>query len=344
MTTGDSRDSARTQLTAVRDVLLRQRLPAAGQIDSALRLSDPELKKFLVSSALWGKTGSIVFGAGAARSGDDLVACEEVFRELGEWQLMHGRANRDVADWVTFFRARRGLPFVGTRDWPQQLSREPVPWTVREVWLAVVAQAVTIGAAWGFTYLAGALWANPNLDIWVLVPTLFELLLLLPVWWFAIHKHHAPLRSLGFTKFPLWVLGAGFGLLFAFFVFEGFYASLLAHFGLDVQQDLTPLMRRLASPWPLFVTAAIIAPVVEETFSRGFVFTGLRARYHWAWAATISAALFAAAHLELTFFIPAFLLGFLFAYLFQKSNSIWPGMIIHAAMNTFAMTVTYLQM
>jgi uncharacterized protein len=344
VTTGDSRDSARTQLTAVRDVLLRQRLPAAAQIDSALRLSDPELKKFLVSPALWGKTGSIVFGAGAARSGDDLVEFEEVFRELGEWQLMHGRANRDVVDWVTFFRARRGLPFVATRDWPQHLSREPVPWTVREVWLAVVAQALTIGAAYGLTYLVADLWEHPNLDLWVLVPTLFELLFLVPVWWYAIHKHHASLRSLGFTKFPLWVLGAGIGLLFAFFVFEGFYAALLAYFGLEVQEDIGPLMSRLANPWPLFITTALWAPFVEETFSRGFVFAGLRTRYHWAWAATISAALFAAAHLDLTFFIPAFLLGLLFAYLFQKSNSIWPGMIIHAALNTLAMTVTYLQM
>ena len=88
----------------------------------------------------------------------------------------------------------------------------------------------------------------------------------------------------------------------------------------------------------------VVAPVVEETFFRGFVFAGLRGRYDWRWAAAISSALFAAAHLELTFFIPAFVLGYIFAYLYQRSGSVWPGMIIHAAMNALAMAVLYLQL
>ena len=67
-------------------------------------------------------------------------------------------------------------------------------------------------------------------------------------------------------------------------------------------------------------------------------------RNDWRWAAAISAALFAAAHLELTFFIPAFVLGYIFAYLYQRSGSVWPGMIIHAAMNALAMAVLYLQL
>ena len=103
-------------------------------------------------------------------------------------------------------------------------------------------------------------------------------------------------------------------------------------------------MRQLSTPWPLIVTIVFIAPFVEEVFFRGFVFAGLRARYDWRWAAAISSALFAAAHLELTFFIPAFVLGYVFAYLYQRSGSVWPGMIVHAAMNALAMAVLYLQL
>ena len=58
----------------------------------------------------------------------------------------------------------------------------------------------------------------------------------------------------------------------------------------------------------------------------------------------MSSALFAAAHLEVTFFVPAFILGYLFAYLYQRSNSIWPGMIIHALVNALAMAILFLQM
>ena len=85
----------------------------------------------------------------------------------------------------------------------------------------------------------------------------------------------------------------------------------------------------------------LVGPVAEETFFRGFVFAGLRSRYDWRVAAAISAALFAAAHLQLTFFIPAFALGFLFAYLYQRSNSIWPGLIFHMLLNGIALTIAY---
>jgi uncharacterized protein len=100
-----------------------------------------------------------------------------------------------------------------------------------------------------------------------------------------------------------------------------------------------PVFGELATPWPLVFSVVIVAPLVEETFFRGFVFNGLRGRMHWAWAAAISAALFAAAQLELLFFLPAFALGFLFAFLYQRSNSIWPGMALHFVLNSIAMIV-----
>jgi uncharacterized protein len=80
----------------------------------------------------------------------------------------------------------------------------------------------------------------------------------------------------------------------------------------------------------------ILAPLVEEVFFRGFVFNGLRGRMDWWWAAVISGALFAAAHLDPLFLLPAFLIGILLAFLYQKTNSIWPGMIVHFLVNSLA--------
>jgi membrane protease YdiL (CAAX protease family) len=217
-----------------------------------------------------------------------------------------------------------------------------VPWRTRDVWLGVAAVALIVAVSYGLVYLLRALSVRPNPDLWVaLFPNLFELLFLVPVWWFSVHKYHASPKTLGFVSFKFSILAVGLGLLFAFYVFNGFYASLLSDFGLRVQADLTPVFRQLSTPWPLFVAVVLVGPVAEETFFRGFVFTGLRSRYDWRVAAAISAALFAAAHLELTFFIPAFALGFLFAYLYQRSNSIWPGLIFHMLLNGIALTVAY---
>jgi len=226
----------------------------------------------------------------------------------------------------------------------EQVKRVSVPWSTRDVWLGMIAAALIVAAGWAIAYTLGALSLRPDLDLWVaLFPTLVELLFLVPVWWFSVRKYHASLRTLGFVNFKFSVLAAGLGLLFAFYMFNGLYAYLLRDLGLRVQTDLTPVLRQLSSPWPLFVAVVVIAPVVEETFFRGFVFGGLRSRYDWRWAAAISAALFAAAHLQITFFIPAFILGYLFAYLYQRSNSIWPGIIIHVLVNAFALAVVYVQ-
>jgi CAAX protease family protein len=231
---------------------------------------------------------------------------------------------------------------LGLRDLFKK-RRPTVPWSTHDVWLGVLTAAVIVAAVYGLAYALSALSLRPNVDLWVAVaPTLLELLFLVPVWWFAVRKHHASLKTLGFVNFRFSVVAVGIGLLFAFYIFNGVYASLLHALGLQVQTDLTPVMRQLSSPWPLFVATVLVAPVVEETFFRGFVFGGLRSRYDWRWAAAISAALFAVAHLQITFFIPAFILGYLFAYLYQRSDSIWPGMIMHALVNAVAMTVLFL--
>ena len=227
----------------------------------------------------------------------------------------------------------------------EPVRRVAVPWTTRDVWLGVIAAALIVAAGWAVAYSLRALSIRPDVDLWVaLFPTLIELLFLVPVWWFSVRKYHAPLRTLGFVNFKFSALAVGLGLLFAFYMFNGLYATLLRAFGLQVQTDLTPVLRQLSSPWPLFVAVVLVAPVVEEVFFRGFVFGGLRSRYDWRWAAAISAALFAAGHVQITFFIPAFILGCLFAYLYQRSNSIWPGWILHTLVNGLAMTIVFLRM
>jgi hypothetical protein len=74
---------------------------------------------------------------------------------------------------------------------------------------------------------------------------------------------------------------------------------------------------------------------VEETFFRGFLFAGFRGRLGWNKAALLSSAIFAAAHLQPSVLVPTFVLGYIFSYLYQKSNSIFPGMLMHFLVNGF---------
>ena len=46
---------------------------------------------------------------------------------------------------------------------------------------------------------------------------------------------------------------------------------------------------------------------------------------------------FAAAHLDLVALIPTFILGCVLAYVYHRSNSVWPGVILHFLVNAFGL-------
>jgi hypothetical protein len=84
------------------------------------------------------------------------------------------------------------------------------------------------------------------------------------------------------------------------------------------------------------LAVAVIAPVSEEIIFRGFVFRWLQGRMPLWGAVLVSAAIFSAAHAgwaEPSLFLPVFLGGVLLAYVYAKSRSVWPGVIIHMAIN-----------
>ncbi len=167
------------------------------------------------------------------------------------------------------------------------------------------------------------------------------LLLLVPVWYLTMYKYGASWADLGLRRFELRDLAIGAGLMIISFLFNLVYASFLGIFGLQIQPDIGPVFDTTAFPLLLLFGGAIIAPIVEEVFFRGFVFAGLRKRWNWRAAAVISAGVFAVAHLVPTSILPIFILGFIFAFLYQLSGSIWPAILMHMLTNTLALTGAY---
>jgi uncharacterized protein len=86
----------------------------------------------------------------------------------------------------------------------------------------------------------------------------------------------------------------------------------------------------------LLVGAALVAPVCEEIFFRGFAFPGLLNAMSALAAALLSSALFAIAHTDLGSLVPLFVIGLVLAWARWRTNSLWPGIIIHMANNTLA--------
>lgn len=106
-----------------------------------------------------------------------------------------------------------------------------------------------------------------------------------------------------------------------------------------LSDPLLPLIKVLGDatslPWML-VLLAIIVPLGEEVFFRGFVHGGLRARWGVMTGILVSSLFFAAVHVQLVHSVPIFFLAVLFSFLYERTGSLLPPIVAHTVNNTVA--------
>lgn len=174
------------------------------------------------------------------------------------------------------------------------------------------------------------------------VVILYELLFLVPVVGVMLFKK-ATWESLGLKRFAFADLLVGFAILFAAYLVILLHNLTLFFFDIAPQGDyVMGLFDMDVNLWALGIAIAIVAPIAEEIFFRSFVYGGLEEKYGWKKAAFISAFIFGAAHMQLVSFIPTFLMGLVFAYLYRRSKSVIPGIILHFMVNGFSFTMILL--
>ncbi len=84
------------------------------------------------------------------------------------------------------------------------------------------------------------------------------------------------------------------------------------------------------------IALAVVTPIAEEVFFRGFVLRGLVNRTGIVMGVILSAAVFAGLHFQPGIIIPVFVTGLLLGRLYWQTGSIWPGIGVHAAQNLIA--------
>jgi len=222
------------------------------------------------------------------------------------------------------------------------------PWTKRDIfWAVVLGTLALLGLLMLmllglqlYQYATGTQWSPRLPGILVLVA---ELGLLLPVWLLGVHKYRLPWASVGFKSFDL-SRGLGLGCLFFLvaFAFNFAWSIILALLHLRAQPDILPLFGGgIAGLLLALLVGALVAPIAEEAFFRGYLFAGLCQHVGFRRAIVLSAMLFALVHILPTSWPPIFLLGVLFALLYEQTGSIWPAVIVHGAINAIAFLVLY---
>ena len=223
-------------------------------------------------------------------------------------------------------------PYVPTTQ-PVHYS---VPWKSIDNWIGIL---LLILIDVGLLALSRLGQQGDIAQSWALI--LVQLVYLLPVVIIFVWRR-IPWSALGFGKFDWGTLGIGCGLLVVSYGFIFIHNLILMVLGYDTQGDeIIKLFELLENPVWFFLVGAVLAPLVEEIFFRGFLFQGFRARYGWVTSMLLSSAIFGIAHLDPASLIPTFILGNLLAYLYHRTNSVWPGVIVHVLVNTFGLAFVY---
>jgi membrane protease YdiL (CAAX protease family) len=217
-----------------------------------------------------------------------------------------------------------------------------VPWGVRDLLWAILTAAVGI-LLLNLAILLLSYWLNmPIRDdsvLLMLVVIVQDLIIIGAAWAFSILRYRVGWAQLGWRTFNV-----AFGCLLSAALFGLSYfiriCYVITAMALGWQLQPQDIITRLnVSGWGLLLTffsAAILAPIAEEIFFRGFLYAGLRARIGVLGAMVTSTLFFTALHFSLDAFIPIFILGLCLAFLYEKTGSLYPSIILHASNNGIA--------
>lgn len=85
----------------------------------------------------------------------------------------------------------------------------------------------------------------------------------------------------------------------------------------------------------------ILAPFAEELLFRGFIFSGLCRRWPFWLTTLVVSILFALAHGQLNVGLDVFVLSLVLCVLRERTNSLWPCILLHACKNMIAFVLLF---
>jgi uncharacterized protein len=221
----------------------------------------------------------------------------------------------------------------------------PAPWGVRELLFGIFTAAAGI-LALNLVLLAAAATTGgapaKNGAVLTVFVALQDLVIVAAAALFSIARYCVGWAQLGLRGFNV-PLGCGLSaaLLFASYVVRICYGLVALAFGYKpALQDV--LLRLDTEGFGLVLTliaAAVVAPIAEEIFFRGFLYGGLRGRIGAIGAMLVSTLFFTALHFSIDQFIPIFFLGLFLAWLYEKTGSLYPGILLHLSNNAISLVL-----
>ncbi len=162
------------------------------------------------------------------------------------------------------------------------------------------------------------------------------------VYRFALRPRGLGLSALGLHGLKprhLGYVAAGVAISWVAIIAYGTLVELIGLEGLLPQSTVPADEQFFDTPATIFVGAVLIlgfAPISEELFFRGFVFPGLVPRWGWLMAGLGSGLMFAAIHFDIGSIVPFTIIGFVLAWLYHRTGTVWTPIAMHFVFNAIS--------
>lgn len=250
---------------------------------------------------------------------------------------------------VRFFSRPNKKANVGKVNWS---PLEAIGITIAIYFVSQIAVALLIGLGlgalgWDSDRIGRELEQQPGLQfVYVLAVEALSIAVL----WVFMKRRQTAWLSIGWVR-PRWKDIAyaltGFVIYFGVYTIIVFnlFTALFPQVDTEQQQQLG-FSTDVTGAGLLFIliSLVILPPLVEEILVRGFLFTGLKNRMPFFWAAIVTSLVFGAAHLQWgsgepllwTAAADTFVLSMVLVWLRHKTGSLWPGITLHFIKNGLA--------
>lgn len=241
--------------------------------------------------------------------------------------LWHRAAKRELPDWMS-------VPW----PWWQGLVALPA-WIAVQVAIGTLLSLLSFYLPW-ISKFVDQIRSGQQLQAQVAAYMLEVLAGVIVIGWY-LWKYRANLGVVGWRKFDVGKTIAYFvGFFVIFLVGVQIVLTLVSLLvpGFNENQAQTNGIVSTAHQQPLLAILAVVvlAPMLEETLFRGFIFPALSKKMGLIWGAIVSSALFGIAHLQANVSIYTFVLALVLCYLYVKLRSTVPGMFLHMLNNYIA--------
>jgi len=160
----------------------------------------------------------------------------------------------------------------------------------------------------------------------------------------ALSPHNLSWRAVGFNTFHTSYWKSILSWTSILIVVSVGIVILMELLGGTTENTKTESLQNNMGIWTIliaFVSAAIISPIYEEIFYRGFLYRWFRVKWGVPAGILLSSFVFMLVHIPTYNTLPInFLSGVIFSWTYEKTGSLYPGMIIHAVFNGIAVALT----